>query len=253
MSPGRRPGHPRRRGPRRQPDGRRRPATMPPGRPTRRRAPRPTATPTARRRPRRRCATTPGTSRAPCEASIEAGQSVADPAGGHTDHEPLVQRPALLRHAPVAGGRGVPPLDNYSLRLVAGHKLYDDGTLTQQSPSLAPLAPGARPAGEPDGARPPRRHRRRPGAGDRAAAPRSRSPPSPTRGCRRASPCSASASPVRAPPTSSTSPAPSPTSAWRPSDVASAIRSSTPASTSAVVLFVPREGPARLHRSCSSA
>ena len=34
------------------------------------------------------------------------------------------------------------PLDAYALRLIAGRKLYDDGTLVQQSPSLAPLVPG---------------------------------------------------------------------------------------------------------------
>lgn len=34
------------------------------------------------------------------------------------------------------------PVDGYSLRLVSTRKLYDNGTLVQQSPSLAPLAPG---------------------------------------------------------------------------------------------------------------
>jgi NADH-quinone oxidoreductase subunit G len=33
-------------------------------------------------------------------------------------------------------------VDAYGLRLVASRKLYDQGTLVQQSPSLAPLAPG---------------------------------------------------------------------------------------------------------------
>jgi anaerobic selenocysteine-containing dehydrogenase len=36
-----------------------------------------------------------------------------------------------------------PPLNSYALRLVATRKLYDQATFTQQSPSLAPLAPGA--------------------------------------------------------------------------------------------------------------
>ncbi len=34
------------------------------------------------------------------------------------------------------------PVDGYSLRLVSARKLYDNGTIVQQSPSLAPLAPG---------------------------------------------------------------------------------------------------------------
>jgi anaerobic selenocysteine-containing dehydrogenase len=34
----------------------------------------------------------------------------------------------------------LPQLDGYSLRLVVTRKLYDDGTLVQHSPSLAPLA-----------------------------------------------------------------------------------------------------------------
>ena len=52
-------------------------------------------------------------------------------------------RPALL-----SWGEGepalaeVPPVDAYSLRLVSGRKLYDDGTAVRHSPSLAPLAPG---------------------------------------------------------------------------------------------------------------
>jgi NADH-quinone oxidoreductase subunit G len=67
------------------------------------------------------------------EKSEEAGQSVLT-----TPHKPL-----LLQTHPTATGRTVPPVDGYSLRLVATHKLYDEGTLVQHSPSLAPLAPGA--------------------------------------------------------------------------------------------------------------
>ncbi|MSY92115.1 MAG: molybdopterin-dependent oxidoreductase, partial [Actinobacteria bacterium] len=36
-----------------------------------------------------------------------------------------------------------PPVDSYSFRLVASRKLYDQGTLVQSAPSLAPLAPGS--------------------------------------------------------------------------------------------------------------
>ncbi len=51
-------------------------------------------------------------------------------------------RPALVTYS---GGSiaDVPAVDAYSLRLVATRKLYDAGTTTQTSPSLAHLAPGA--------------------------------------------------------------------------------------------------------------
>ncbi len=54
-------------------------------------------------------------------------------------------RPPVLRWSP-PGPRagGPPPLDRYSLRLVASRQLYDDGTFVHHSPSLAALAPGAR-------------------------------------------------------------------------------------------------------------
>jgi NADH-quinone oxidoreductase subunit G len=56
------------------------------------------------------------------------------------DAEGAPPRPPLLRFTP-AKPRPVPAPDNYSLRLVARHRLYDQGTLVQASPSLAPLAP----------------------------------------------------------------------------------------------------------------
>ncbi|MEZ5342914.1 MAG: molybdopterin dinucleotide binding domain-containing protein [Acidimicrobiales bacterium] len=37
----------------------------------------------------------------------------------------------------------VPPLDNYGLRLLVDHKLWDQGTMVAQSPSLAHLAGSA--------------------------------------------------------------------------------------------------------------
>ncbi|MEA2973814.1 MAG: NADH-quinone oxidoreductase subunit [Actinomycetota bacterium] len=52
-------------------------------------------------------------------------------------------RPPLLTFVPVAATSPSPPVDAYSLRLVSGRSLYDAGVLVQQSPSLAPLAPGA--------------------------------------------------------------------------------------------------------------
>jgi anaerobic selenocysteine-containing dehydrogenase len=48
----------------------------------------------------------------------------------------------LLRYTP-AKPRPVPAPDSYSLRLVARRRLYDQGTLVQACPSLAPLAPAA--------------------------------------------------------------------------------------------------------------
>jgi NADH-quinone oxidoreductase subunit G len=51
--------------------------------------------------------------------------------------------PALWSWEPAIKARRVPPRDRYSLRLVAGRKLYDRGRVSAGSPSLAGLAPGA--------------------------------------------------------------------------------------------------------------
>ena len=48
-------------------------------------------------------------------------------------------RPALLAFEAPADAAPLPKLDGYALRLVVTHELYDDGTLVQQSPSLANL------------------------------------------------------------------------------------------------------------------
>jgi NADH-quinone oxidoreductase subunit G len=69
-------------------------------------------------------------------AEAEAVEQPVDP------DEAVGDRPVLLHTTPVVTGHTVPAVDAYSLRLVASHKLYDDGTFTQQSPSLAPLAGG---------------------------------------------------------------------------------------------------------------
>ena len=50
--------------------------------------------------------------------------------------------PALLAFTP-GPTADPPPLDRYSLRLVATRKLYDQGVAVQHSPSLAGLAPGS--------------------------------------------------------------------------------------------------------------
>jgi anaerobic selenocysteine-containing dehydrogenase len=41
-------------------------------------------------------------------------------------------------------GYTAPPVDSYSLRLIAQRKLYDLGTLVQHAPSISALAPGSR-------------------------------------------------------------------------------------------------------------
>ncbi len=52
-------------------------------------------------------------------------------------------RPPQLRFAPASNGRPAPPVDAYSLRLVAGRRLYDAGVMVQRSPALAQLVPAA--------------------------------------------------------------------------------------------------------------
>ncbi len=55
-------------------------------------------------------------------------------------------RPQLLQWRSTGDGSSPilpPPLDRYSLRLVSGRRLYDNGTSVHHSPSLAPLAPGS--------------------------------------------------------------------------------------------------------------
>jgi anaerobic selenocysteine-containing dehydrogenase len=54
-----------------------------------------------------------------------------------TPHHPEPLKTELTRVT-----RSVPAVDAYALRLVASHKLYDDGTFVRHSPSLSPLAPG---------------------------------------------------------------------------------------------------------------
>ncbi len=63
----------------------------------------------------------------------------SDDAGG--DGAPTLMRPEVLHHVPVPR-TSPPPVDAYSLRLVATRKLYDLGTQVQAAPSLAELRPG---------------------------------------------------------------------------------------------------------------
>jgi formate dehydrogenase major subunit len=59
---------------------------------------------------------------------------------GEPHDAPQLPVPPLLSFAPVPGQPQVPALDAYSLRLVSARVLYDQGTLVQQSSSLAHLA-----------------------------------------------------------------------------------------------------------------
>ncbi len=55
---------------------------------------------------------------------------------------PATSRPPLIRYQPGAAAKQAPPIDAYSLRLVAVRTLYDAGALVTRSPSLAALAAG---------------------------------------------------------------------------------------------------------------
>jgi anaerobic selenocysteine-containing dehydrogenase len=55
---------------------------------------------------------------------------------------PAMDPPAMIRFRPGAATPKVPPVDAYSLRLVASRTLYDAGVLVQRSPALAGLAGG---------------------------------------------------------------------------------------------------------------
>jgi anaerobic selenocysteine-containing dehydrogenase len=72
------------------------------------------------------------------DAPLERGGIVGAPAGG----PPAMDRPPALRYRPAAPARRAPPVDAYSLRLVAVRALYDAGALVSHSPSLAALAKG---------------------------------------------------------------------------------------------------------------
>jgi hypothetical protein len=53
-------------------------------------------------------------------------------------------RPPMLHFEAGEGAGQAPPLDSYSLRLVATRTLWDNGTLVQYSPSLTSLSPSLR-------------------------------------------------------------------------------------------------------------
>jgi NADH-quinone oxidoreductase subunit G len=73
----------------------------------------------------------------PSGATVADEDEPADQAGTLLATGP--SRPALLRFRSPVAGHSTPPLDSYSLRLVATRALWDNGTLVQHSPSLAGL------------------------------------------------------------------------------------------------------------------
>ena len=154
--------------------------------------------------------------RRPPTPTADAGEPDAEaepPSRRATRRAGARAHPVRRRPAPPS----LAPLDAYSLRLVATRKLYDEGTLVQPRH----FARGARawhgPARQPVRLRPPRRGRRRPGAGALVAGDRSppRSPPTPACPAGAAAVVLQPAGPARRPP-SSTPPSASPTSASRP-------------------------------------
>jgi len=91
---------------------------------------------------------------APAEAGAEDGEATTETEDGEdTEDEegaeaalPVAAVPARPEPLTFAGAPAAPApaaTDAYSLRLVVGRKLYDEGTLVAHSPSLAGLAPAA--------------------------------------------------------------------------------------------------------------
>jgi NADH-quinone oxidoreductase subunit G len=82
---------------------------------------------------------------APSADPAEPGAPAA-PAGSGESGDATPARPSLVGFVRPATPAPVPVPDAYSLRLVAGHRMYDGGSLVQASPALAGLAtlPSAR-------------------------------------------------------------------------------------------------------------
>lgn len=78
------------------------------------------------------------------EADAASADAEADTDGSDDVPAKVVAgRPALLEFVAPEPVAEPGPVDAYALRLVTRRKLYDHGTLTAHSPSLAPIAPGA--------------------------------------------------------------------------------------------------------------
>ncbi|MBW3668080.1 MAG: NADH-quinone oxidoreductase subunit NuoG [Actinobacteria bacterium] len=83
----------------------------------------------------------PSTAIDPADGADAADASDAADADDEGDDEaaPALQAPPLLTFEPGEVTADTPPLDGYALRLVTSRPLYDAGTITQMSPSLAAL------------------------------------------------------------------------------------------------------------------
>jgi NADH-quinone oxidoreductase subunit G len=80
---------------------------------------------------------------APLEPGGSSGQERGGGVGGAPPPAaPEIRRPPLITYRPPPPARQAPPVDAYSLRLVAVRTLYDAGALVTHSPSLAALATG---------------------------------------------------------------------------------------------------------------
>jgi NADH-quinone oxidoreductase subunit G len=78
------------------------------------------------------------------DQSPEAQTETDDAASSEAEvSEPSAARPPLVTASFSAPAAEVPAADAYSLRLVSGRKLYDDGVVVRQSPALRPLAKAA--------------------------------------------------------------------------------------------------------------
>ncbi len=83
----------------------------------------------------------------PTDAPTEASADTSPTAGADAPEKEAtapgaLSVPPLVSFRPNAAAAVVPQPDSYSLRLVTSRTLYDHGTITQASPSLAKLAPG---------------------------------------------------------------------------------------------------------------
>jgi len=86
-------------------------------------------------------------------AEVDVTAEVIEEEVDEVDGEPLIE--LIADDSDVAGSMPpfvrftlapqiqTPPIDSYGFRLVATRKLYDQGTLVQSAPALAPLAPGS--------------------------------------------------------------------------------------------------------------
>ncbi|HLX88169.1 MAG TPA: molybdopterin-dependent oxidoreductase, partial [Acidimicrobiales bacterium] len=80
---------------------------------------------------------------APPRAGLAEPQGTEDDAARSATDAAPAGRPALLAPSAPAPPPALPAPDSYSLRLVSGRRLYDDGALVEASASLAALVPAS--------------------------------------------------------------------------------------------------------------